>query len=101
MFVHLPVYACGFVPHLMLHAYNSVCAIPFEVVCLSCVGRVVYGVFGFLTAFRVWRAGGLEILWAVGFQEGVKNYTGKYEVVVIEVVVGYVFGMDVKPFDRV
>jgi len=37
----------------------------------------------------------------VGFQEGVKDYIGKYGVVVIGMVVGYIFGMDVKPFDHV
>jgi len=37
----------------------------------------------------------------VGFQEGVRDYIGKYGVVVIEMVVGYVFGMDVKLFDHV
>jgi len=36
----------------------------------------------------------MGFLWAVGFQEGVKNYIGKYEVVVIAAIVGYVFGMD-------
>ena len=37
----------------------------------------------------------------MGFQEGVRDYIGKYGVDVIEMVVGYVFGMDVKPLDRV
>jgi len=41
--------------------------------------------------------GAVGWLWAVGFEECVKDYIGKYEVVVIEMVVGYVFGMDVKP----
>jgi len=41
------------------------------------------------------------VLWVVGFQEGVKDYIGKYGVAVIEMIVGYVFGMDVKPFDCV
>jgi len=44
---------------------------------------------------------GWGFLWVVGFQEGVKDYIGKYGVVVIEMAVGYVLGMDVKPFDHV
>ena len=32
-----------------------------------------------------------------GFQEGIKDYIGKYRVVVIQMVVGYVLGMNVKP----
>jgi hypothetical protein len=40
-------------------------------------------------------------LLAVGFQEGVKDYIGKYGVVVIQVVVGCVLSMNVKSFNRV
>jgi hypothetical protein len=79
---------------------------PFEMVSLLCVGSVVYWSVWVFDSFQgvEGRGGGgwgLGFLWAVGFQKGVKNYIGKYEVVVIEVVVGYVFDMDVKPFDRV
>ena len=83
------------------------CAIPLEIVCLLCVGSVVYWNVWVLTTFRVWRAGvgGGEgergVLWAVGFQEGVKDFIGKYGVVVIQMVVGYVLGMDVKPLEHV
>jgi len=44
---------------------------------------------------------GVGVFMGGGFQEGVKDYIGKYGVVVNEIVVGYIFGMDVKPFDRV
>jgi hypothetical protein len=37
----------------------------------------------------------------MGFQEGVKDYIGKYGVVVIQVVVGYALGMNVKSFNHV
>ena len=83
--------------------WMCVCAIPFEMVCLLCVGSVVYWNVRVLTAFRVWRAEGLGwgFFWVVGFQEGVKDYIGKYGVVVIEMFVGYIQGMDVKPFNHV
>jgi len=44
---------------------------------------------------------GWVFLWAVGFQEGAKDYIGKYGVVVVEMVFGYVFGLEVKLFNRV
>jgi len=75
-----------------------------EMVGLLCTGSVVYWSVWVLAAFRVWWArmwGGGGVLWAVGFQEGVKDYNGKCGVVVIQMVVGYVLGMEVKPLDRV
>ena len=83
-----------------------VCVIPFEKVCLLCAGSVMYWSVWVLTTFRVWRArvggwgGGDGGLWAVGFQEGVKDFIGKYGMV-IQMVVGYVLSMDVKPLDHV
>jgi len=47
------------------------------------------------------RGMGVGVLWVVGFQEVVKDCIGKYGVAVIEMVVGYIFSMDVKPFDCV
>jgi len=72
-----------------------------------CAGSVEYWSVWVLTAFRVWRAavwggeGEEGVLWAVGFQKVVEDFTGKYGVVVIQMVVGYVIGIDVKPLDRV
>jgi len=48
----------------------------------------------------VW-GGGEGGLWVVGFQEGVKDFIGKYGVVAIQMVVAYVLGMDVKSLDHV
>ena len=41
-----------------------VCAIPLEMVCLLCVGSVVYWSVWVLTTFSVWRAG--VGVWGVG-----------------------------------
>jgi hypothetical protein len=35
------------------------------------------------------------------FYEGVKDYIGEYKVLVIQMAVVYVLGMNVKPFNRV
>ena len=78
-----------------------VCAIPFEMVCLLCVGSVMYWSVWVFDCFQGVEGWGWGFLWVVGFQEGVKDYIGKYGVVVIGMVVGYIFGMDVKPFDHV
>ena len=39
-------------------------------------------------------------LWAVGFQEGVKDFIGEYGVVVIQILVEYLLNMDEKHLDR-
>lgn len=44
---------------------------------------------------------GWGFLWAMDFYEGVKDYIGEYKVLVIQMAVVYVLGMNVKPFNRV
>jgi len=59
------------------------------------------GAFGFWPLSGCGAKGEEGVLWAVSFQKVVKDFSGKYGVVVIQMVVGYVFGKYVKPLDRV
>ena len=78
-----------------------VCDIPsVTIVCRLCrvLERVGFDRFQGVEG-RGWGVG-CGFLWAVGFQEGVKDFIGKYGMVVIQMILGYLISMDVKRLDR-